>query len=264
MNLVVNARDAMPTGGRLTISTSNSEIETGVEPAPARACAGRHVTLSVADTGMGMTAEVQQRLFDPFFTTKEYGHGTGLGLSTVYGIVKQSGGEVIVESEVGSGTTIKVCFPRVAKKAQDTRGESGPHDAPHGTERLLLVEDDPVVRALAVRVLQKHGYDMLPANGGAEALEIAGDPRVRIDAVVTDVVMHEMHGRELVEKLLQSRPHLKFLFMSGYTDDDVLRRGVFHGEAPFLQKPFTPAQLARKVREVLDHDTVPGHLAGPA
>ena len=254
MNLVVNARDAMPNGGRLTIHTSNSELSGQSAAGALRAADGRYVMLAVSDTGMGMTREVQQRLFDPFFTTKEQGRGTGLGLSTVYGIVKQSGGEICVYSEPGMGTTFKVYFPP-ALDAEEQRPGIRLKQIPHGSETLLLVEDDANLRTLALRVLKNVGYEVLVAGGGLEAISIASDPRLRIDAVITDVVMPDMNGRVLIERLLQSRPDVSFLFMSGYTDDDVLRRGVLHGEAAFLQKPFTANQLARKVREVLDQQS---------
>ncbi|HEU4748483.1 MAG TPA: PAS domain S-box protein [Gemmatimonadaceae bacterium] len=251
MNLVVNARDAMPGGGRLTISTSNSRLCAESAAGALGAADGEYVVLAVSDTGIGMTRDVQQRLFDPFFTTKEQGRGTGLGLSTVYGIVKQSGGEICVYSEPGLGTAFKVYFPRFAGAVEERPGLQAA-EVPRGTETLLLVEDDANLRALAVRVLRDCGYEVLAAPGGREALAIAADPRTLIQAVVTDVVMPEMSGRELVERLVAARPGMSFLMMSGYTDDDVVRRGVLQGDTAFLQKPFTPAQLARKVRQVLD------------
>jgi len=251
MNLVVNARDAMPEGGRLIISTSNSELSEA-DAGALHAAPGSYVVLAVSDTGMGMSPEVQQRLFDPFFTTKEQGRGTGLGLSTVYGIVKQSGGEIRVQSELGRGTVFKVYFPRFETAPEELDLDVKVREVPLGSETVLLVEDDASLRTLAVRVLKNYGYEVLVAGEGVEALSIASDQRTLIDAVVTDVVMPGMNGRELVERLVASRPDLKVLFMSGYTDDDVLRRGVLHGEAAFLQKPFTPEQLGRKIREVLD------------
>ena len=252
MNLVVNARDAMPAGGRLSIRTSNSELSAEVAAATFNAPDGDYVMLSVSDTGTGMGREVQQRLFDPFFTTKDHGRGTGLGLSTVYGIVKQSGGEIYVYSEPGQGSTFKVYFPRFASDDQEPEEEVKSTEVPRGSETILLVEDDANLRGLVARVLSDCGYTVCVAAGGVEALAIAQNPLTLIDAVITDVVMPGMNGRQLVEKLLVSRPGIGSLLMSGYTDDDVLRRGVLHGETAFLQKPFTPDQLARKVRGVLD------------
>ena len=251
MNLVVNSRDAMPAGGRLTISTSNSELSTESAAGALDAPDGAYVMLSVGDTGTGMHQDVQQRLFDPFFTTKDQGRGTGLGLSTVYGIVKQSGGEIYVYSEVGHGSTFKVYFPRYDGWEAE-KSEASTSEVPGGTETLLLVEDDANLRNLVARVLSGCGYTVFVAEGGVEALALARDPATQIDAVISDVVMSGMNGRQLVEKLLDSRPGIGVLLMSGYTDDDVLRRGVLHGETAFLQKPFTPDQLARKVRGVLD------------
>jgi CheY-like chemotaxis protein len=256
MNLVVNARDAMPTGGRLSITTSNSELSPDSGGGKLHPPAGAYVMLSVADTGTGMSRTIQHRIFDPFFTTKEQGRGTGLGLATVYGIVQQSGGEIYVYSEVGQGTTFKIYFPRVVLRTGD-----GPHDVPAtrpsgGSESILLVEDDANLRALVARVLNGLGYTVHVASSGIEALAIAVDSSIPLDAVITDVVMPGINGRELVEKLIASRPGMGSLLMSGYTDDDVLRRGVLHGQTAFLQKPFTPDQLARKVRAVLDRAVV--------
>jgi nitrogen-specific signal transduction histidine kinase/CheY-like chemotaxis protein len=256
MNLVVNARDAMPAGGRLSISTSNSALSAESAAGSLHPPDGEYVMLAVSDTGTGMTREVQQRLFDPFFTTKLQGQGTGLGLSTVYGIVKQSGGEIYVYSEIGEGSTFKVYFPRFVETGEHRIHELTSREVPRGSEAILLVEDDSNLRYLVARVLRGCGYTMYVAASGVEALAIAGDPTKSIDAVITDVVMPGMNGRELVEKLVEARPGIGFLFMSGYTDDDVLRRGVLHGETAFLQKPFTPDQLARKVRAVLDRATI--------
>ena len=256
MNLVVNARDAMPAGGRLSISTSNSALSAESGAGSLHPPDGEYVMLAVSDTGTGMTREVQQRLFDPFFTTKLQGQGTGLGLSTVYGIVKQSGGEIYVYSEIEQGSTFKVYFPRFVETGEQRIHELTSREVPRGSEAILLVEDDSNLRYLVARVLRGCGYTMYVAASGTEALAIAGDSTKSIDAVITDVVMPGMNGRELVEKLVEARPGIGFLFMSGYTDDDVLRRGVLHGETAFLQKPFTPDQLARKVRAVLDRATI--------
>jgi PAS domain S-box-containing protein len=252
MNLVVNACHAMPTGGRVSISTANSELSAETAAGTLSAPDGDYVMLAVSDTGTGMTAEVQRRLFDPFFTTKDPGRGTGLGLSTVYGIVKQSDGEIYVYSEIGKGSTFKIYFPRFTSSIEPPQDDVSPEEVPRGEESVLVVEDDSNLRGLAARVLRNCGYTVYVAGGGAEALTIALDPDTAIDAVLTDVVMPGMNGRELVERLIESRPGMRSLLMSGYTDDDILRRGVLHGETAFLQKPFTPEQLARKLRGVLD------------
>jgi PAS domain S-box-containing protein len=256
MNLVVNARDAMPVGGRLTISTSNSRLSAESAAGTLHPPAGDYVTLTVGDTGTGMSRAIQARIFDPFFTTKGQGRGTGLGLATVYGIVKQSGGEIYVYSEVGQGSTFKIYFPRFILKTEDRPHDVVETEPSGGSESILLVEDDSTLRALVARVLKRRGYTVHVAGSGVEALVIASDPALILDAVITDVVMPGMNGRELVEKLLESRPGMGSLLMSGYTDDDVLRRGVLQGETAFLQKPFTPDQLSRKVRAVLDRAIV--------
>jgi two-component system, cell cycle sensor histidine kinase and response regulator CckA len=256
MNLVVNARDAMPAGGRLTIRTSNSELSGESVAGKLRAPDGEYVMLSVSDTGSGMSRAIQQRIFDPFFTTKGQGRGTGLGLATVYGIVKQSGGEIYVYSEVGQGTTFKIYFPRFILGTEQHPDDVASTEPARGCESILLVEDDSNLRALIARVLKSRGYTVHVADSGVEALIIASDPALLLDAVLTDVVMPGMNGRQLVEKLLESRPEMGSLLMSGYTDDDVLRRGVLQGETAFLQKPFTPDQLARKIRAVLDRAVV--------
>lgn len=199
-----------------------------------------------------MSRDVQQRLFDPFFTTKELGRGTGLGLSTVYGIVKQSGGEIYVNSELAIGTEFKVYFPRLPQSAMQRTDDVIGRHAPRGSETLLLVEDDKTLQTLAVRVLRNYGYNVLAADHGQQALAIACDPKTHIDAVITDVVMPGMNGRELVEKILRFHPHMPCLLMSGYADDDILRRGISQGERAFLQKPFTPEQLGQQVRLLLD------------
>lgn len=252
VNLVVNARDAMPRGGRLTIATANAVLSEEIGTTAERRGGPGYVMIAVSDTGIGMSGETQRRIFDPFFTTKEPGHGTGLGLATVYGIVKQSGGDVRVRSETGRGTTFEVYLPRSGPVSRDGATDLELSAVPGGEETILLVEDDASLRALVTRVLKKYGYDVLSAESGIEALAIASSPGARIDAVVTDVVMPGMSGREVVERLQQLRPGLGYLFMSGYTDDDILKGGVLRGETEFLQKPFTPDQLARKIRDVLN------------
>jgi PAS domain S-box-containing protein len=256
MNLVVNARDAMPAGGRLTVTTSNCELSAESAMGALKAPNGQYVMLAVSDSGCGMSRDVQRRIFDPFFTTKGQGRGTGLGLATVYGIVKQSGGEIYVYSEVGRGTTFKIYFPRFILGTEERHEDPPSAELRRGSESILLVEDDSNLRALVARVLRSRGYTVHVAASGAEALTIASDTDMLLDAVITDVVMPGMNGRQLVEKLLEYRPQLGSLLMSGYTDDDVLRRGVLHGETAFLQKPFTPDDLARKVRAVLDRAIV--------
>jgi CheY-like chemotaxis protein len=244
MNLAVNARDAMPDGGHLTIETANVERD-----------AGSYVMLAITDTGVGMTAEVRAHLFEPFFTTKERGKGTGLGLSTVYGIVKQSGGDISVHAEPGKGASFKIFLPRyVVDQAEQAHVKPTAAIAPRGTETILLVEDDPSLRALAERILRSYGYTVLVASTGQRALTLVEAFTGQIHLVTTDVVMPEMSGTALVERLVSIIPDIRVLFMSGYTDDEVVRRGIFDRRAAFLQKPFTPDQLALKVREVLGRD----------
>jgi PAS domain S-box-containing protein len=253
INLAVNARDAMPNGGALTITTANVLLSDEHSERHLGAAPGEYVMLAVTDTGSGMTREVQQRLFEPFYTTKGVGKGTGLGLATVHGIVKQSGGDIYVYSEPGDGTTFKVYFPRL-RKSSEVMTTTAEHRAmvPRGSETLLLAEDDEALRALSARVLIGLGYKVLIARTGGEALRMVGQYEGRIDLIATDVVMPEMNGSQLVEQVLEARPNIRVLFMSGYTDDEVMRRGVIDGQTAFLQKPFTPDLLAHKVREVLD------------
>ncbi len=246
MNLAVNARDAMPRGGRLSLATR----EVQCEPGP-------HVLLAVTDNGCGMTEEVKAHLFEPFFTTKGVGQGTGLGLSTVYGIVKHSGGHIEVESQAGRGTTFRVYLPRAEDSSQAARPD-GAGAVPRGSETILLAEDEDAVRALACQVLRSSGYAVLEASDGAQALWLAGEYREPIDLLVTDVVMPGLDGRGLAERLQALRPGIKALYLSGYTDDAVVRHGVSREEVHFLQKPFSAAGLARKVREVLDHTAAGG------
>jgi CheY-like chemotaxis protein len=211
--------------------------------------------LAISDTGVGMTSEVRAHLFEPFFTTKERGKGTGLGLSTVYGIVKQSGGDIGVQADPGKGATFKIFLPRhVVDQAAQREVERTAPAAPRGTETILLVEDDPSLRVLAERILRGYGYTVLVASTGPRALTLVEAYTGEIHLVTTDVVMPEMSGTALVERLVSTVPNIRVLFMSGYTDNEVVRRGIFDRRAAFLQKPFTPDQLAFKVREVLDRD----------
>jgi two-component system cell cycle sensor histidine kinase/response regulator CckA len=252
MNLVVNARDAMPTGGKLTIETGVVEFDSAYAHAHWPAVAGTFAMVAVSDTGVGMDEQTKARIFEPFFTTKEVGKGTGLGLATVYGIVKQAGGFIWVYSEPGSGTTFKVYLP-LATHPVAGRADTSADDPPvGGTETILVTEDAPAVRAAVRGMLERLGYTVLEAPSGAAALALATKARERIDVLLTDVVMPEMSGRELAEKFLSVRPDARVLFMSGYTDDSTLRHGLLSSVVAFVQKPFAAATLARKLREVID------------
>ena len=252
LNLAVNARDAMPTGGKLTVQTDEVEIHEGDGLASPEFCPGHYVRLAVSDTGCGMNPQTLARIFEPFFTTKEVGKGTGLGLATVYGIVKQSGGHVRVTSEVGKGTRFEVYLPIVedACVAQDASQERLPPLG--GKETILLVEDEEDLRALARQVLQSKGYTVLEAGNGEEALRITEKNVTTLDLLLTDVVMPHMGGRVLAEAVTSRYPSVDVLYMSGYTDDAVLRHGVMQSENALIQKPFTMDALLYKVREALD------------
>jgi signal transduction histidine kinase len=252
MNLVVNARDAMPTGGRLTIETRNVTIGKAVHLDAVGVAPGSYVLLVVRDNGHGMDAETQSHLFEPFFTTKEKGKGTGLGLTTVYGIVKQSGGSITVESAPGRGTTFRVYFPRVEQEVSGLTGAVKAIDPVRGRETILLVEDEPAVRGLVHETLRLHGYTVLEARHGIEALLTSAKYVGPIHLLLTDVVMPQMSGPEVAEKLLTVRPGIKVLYMSGYPDHPVFDRGGVSRETGFLPKPFSPQVMAQKVREVLD------------
>jgi len=252
MNLVVNARDAMPTGGKLTIETSNVELGEDYAREHHGIVAGPHVMLAVSDTGIGMDAETRARVFEPFFTTKGPGKGTGLGLSTVFGIARQCGGGVWLNSEPGRGTTFKVYFPH-AQRAPDARAATVmPASGLRGSETILLVEDEEQVRAVARDILERKGYRVLVADDASHALRLAAQADVVIDLLLSDVVMPQMSGAELAKRLATLRPRVKVLCMSGYTDDSIVRHGVLESQIAYLQKPFTPESLARKVRGVLD------------
>jgi len=253
MNLVVNARDAMPEGGRVSIETANVSLSTDFAQRHANVAPGEYVMVAVSDTGAGMPPEIQAHIFEPFFTTKEAGKGTGLGLSTVYGIVKQAGGDISVYSEPGHGTTFKIYFPRLVASSDETEGPVGVRDRDsQGHETVLLVEDDEHLRGLTLRILQSRGYQIITATDGRDALRRAKEHEGAIHLMLSDVVMPGMSGRVLSEQLCALRPMLKVLFMSGYTDDDVMRRGILDRRTAFLEKPFTPEQLVGKVRDVLD------------
>ncbi|MFH1122871.1 MAG: ATP-binding protein, partial [Pseudomonadota bacterium] len=252
MNLVVNARDAMPKGGRLTIETANVGLdehyfrEHGLEP-----ITGPFVMLTVSDTGIGMDKETQSRIFDPFFTTKEMGRGTGLGLATAYGIVKQAGGYIWVYSEPGQGATFKIYLPRAEGIEETAEAQLPPPEKITGTETILVVEDDEMLRGVIERMLREYGYRVLMAKDGKEATEISEGHVGDIALLLTDVVLPGQGGKELADALLKVRSEMKVLFMSGYTDNAIAHRGVLEPGLHFIPKPFSPEALARKVREAL-------------
>ncbi len=252
MNVAVNARDAMPRGGMLTIETSNVELCEDYAQKHIAVLPGSYVVLAVSDTGCGMDAETKAHIFEPFFTTKGPGKGTGLGLATVYGIVKQSGGNIWVYSELGQGTTFKIYFPRVTQGQKAVLEPKTSYESRGGKETVLLVEDEPGVRKLACKILQTKGYKLIEASRGAEALALCETHKGMIDLLITDVVMPDISGRELADRLRSGHPGLRLLYMSGYTDEAVIRHGVLDAGVAFLQKPFTPEALARRVRQVLD------------
>ena len=252
VNLVVNARDAMPQGGRVRITTANHRYPAAGEQRPNGVRPGHYVTVAVADTGTGMDLQTQARIFEPFFTTKEQGKGTGLGLSTVYGIVQQSGGHVTVDSTPGHGATFTVYLPRHEGGSAAPVAGLDRRTLPGGRETLLLVEDEAAVRSSARRLLERYGYTVLEARHGADALRIAEEMGTEVDLVLTDLVMPEMGGRELVERLRARRPTLKVLYMSGYTEKAIASGGVMPSHTGFVEKPFTVEQLLRRLREILD------------
>jgi len=251
MNLTVNARDAMATGGRLTVETANAEHDPEYARDHEAAAVRRFAMLAVTDTGCGMDEATKARIFEPFFTTKEPGKGTGLGLATVYGIVQQAGGFIWVYSEPGQGTSFKIYLPEVDATAERATA-AAPTPAPGGTETVLLAEDAGAVRAVAKQVLERQGYTVLEAPDGEAALRLAQRHRGVIHLLLTDVVMPRVGGRELAEQLARIRPDVKVLYVSGYTDDSVVRHGILESGTAYLQKPFSPESLARKVRDVLD------------
>jgi signal transduction histidine kinase/ActR/RegA family two-component response regulator len=251
MNLVVNARDAMPQGGRLNVETGDALLDdTAVAEIP-DAKPGDYVTLSVSDTGVGMPPEIRARIFEPYFTTKEVGKGTGLGLSTAYGIVRQSDGHIALSSEVGHGTTFRIYLPR-AEAPQVKQHDSGVEKMPEGTEHILLVEDDSSVRRLSKELLVRLGYSVTEAASGRAGLALGSDDTRHFDLALCDVILGDMSGPAVAEALKALRPSIRVLYMSGYTDEAIVKTGVLDEGKPFLQKPFTPMQLSKKIREVLD------------
>jgi PAS domain S-box-containing protein len=252
MNLVVNARDAMPKGGKLTVETSNEHLDEKFADSHMSVPAGRYVMLAVTDSGCGMDAQTQARIFEPFFTTKEVGKGTGLGLATVYGIVKQSEGSIWVYSELGRGTTFKIYLPVAEGSMGEAPATINDLELSRGAETVLLVEDEEVVREMATEILRESGYLVLEAKDPNEALTLAAQYRKEIHVMLTDVVMPQMSGRELAEQLMPIRPDMKVLYMSGYTDDAIVHHGVLEEGMAFIAKPFSINALTRKIRETLD------------
>lgn len=251
MNLVVNARDAMPDGGSVTIETANVTLDKDYAVRHFDAKTGPYVMLAVTDTGCGMDEATRQRIFEPFFTTKEPGRGTGLGLSMVYGIAKQHDGHIWVYSEIGKGTTFKIYLPRVDAEAQELQMQRANEPVPRGSETILVVEDEDTVRNLVQQVLEGQGYTVFSAGDPDEAEKILAANGRKFALLLTDLVMPGRSGRELYQRIASTRPGVKVLYMSGYTDTN-LRQGMLELNAPFVQKPFAPSELARKVRQVLD------------
>ena len=251
MNLAVNARDAMPQGGQLTIETANVILDRDYARGHVEVAPGPYVLLAVSDNGTGMDGETMAHIFEPFFTTKESGKGTGLGLATVYGIVKQSGGHIWVYSELGEGTTFKVYLPR-EQGVEPVRPKAPPAIGMEGDETILLVEDDEGLRELVSAALRKYGFTVLEAAHGGEALLLCENHQSPIHLMLTDVVMPQLSGSALAERLRPLHPEMKVLYMSGYTENAIVHHGVLHAGFNFIQKPFKILNLVRKVREVLD------------
>jgi two-component system cell cycle sensor histidine kinase/response regulator CckA len=255
MNLSVNARDAMPQGGKLALETQNVELDDDFVRQHVGSAAGPHTLLTVSDTGEGMDAAILGRIFEPFFTTKGPGHGTGLGLAMVYGVVKQSGGYIEVSSEVGKGTTFKIYLPQVTETAE-AAAKKPPHVPKQGSETILLVEDDAAVRDLVRSLLSAQGYNVLLSQDLQEVGTICERHPGRIHLLLTDMVLPGTSGREVANRVGSARPGVKVLFMSGYTDDALIQNHGFNESFAFLQKPFSSITLAAKVREVLDDEGI--------
>jgi CheY-like chemotaxis protein len=253
LNLAVNARDAMPKGGHLTITAANIELDDSYKRRHEPVVPGKYVRLTVEDTGCGMDAKTQLRIFDPFFTTKELGKGTGLGLATVYGIVKQTGGYIWVYSEVGQGTAFKIYLPRIDERAlQTVEQKTAELPVTKGWETILLAEDSESLREMAGEYLQSAGYNVIAAASGNEALERAKNFGGAIHLLLTDVVMPELNGPELAKQIASLRPGIKVLFTSGYASETLANRGSLDPAVAFIQKPYRPKALARRIREILD------------
>jgi PAS domain S-box-containing protein len=252
VNLAVNARDAMPQGGKLTLETRNIDLDESYTLEHSLVKPGPYVQLTVSDSGIGMDEETQAHAFEPFFTTKPRGQGTGLGLAMVYGTVKQSGGFIWVYSEPGHGATFKIYLPRVDAPVESTAPPAPVERPPRGSETVLLAEDEPAVRAIAQQALERQGYTVLAAPSGADALALAAQHGATIHLLLTDVVMPGMSGRDLADRLTAQRPGIRVLYISGYTDNAIVRHGMLEPGLAYLQKPFRPDALVRKVREVLD------------
>ena len=254
MNLAVNAQDAMPTGGALSLATASADIDEAYASRKRGVTPGRYVQITISDTGSGMDARTLENLFEPFFTTKEAGKGTGLGLSTAYGIVKQHGGNIWAYSEPGLGSSIKIYLPAAedSKQAEAAASEKTPAPDQGGSETILIAEDDLQVRNLALTVLKRKGYTVLSASNGAEALEKLKAHKGPVHLLLTDVIMPDSNGKELYKQIADIRPDIRVLYMSGYTDDALARHGIVDSRVNFIEKPFSVKFLAAKVRTVLD------------
>jgi signal transduction histidine kinase len=257
LNLVINASDAMPRGGKLLIETSNVELDESYSRMHISVTPGPHVQLVVSDTGTGIDAETRKHMFEPFFTTKERGKGTGLGLSMVFGIVKQSGGNIWVYSEPGKGTSFKIYFPRVYESLEEAAKRPATDVLPRGSETILVVEDEAMIREIISLTLADHGFSVLLAQDGEEAFRICSGHKGPIHLLLSDVILPKMSGREAAHQLISQRPDMRVLYMSGYTANAIVHHGVLEPGLAFLQKPFSPAALLAKVREILSAKNPP-------